>query len=121
MSQNLTCTSTVVFDDRELIEAYIGLNNDSGTLFQVSNLLPSVNTTQLSRSLLVICQRRTMLKQALMTLRRILVHVTDVAGITHRWLINVSVGITNGLYDTTAVRPSNDNHFRGTPERLGVH
>lgn len=90
MSQDLTCTSTVVFDDRELIEAYIGLNSDSGTLFhwQVSNLLPSVNTTQLSRrqsySLFAngVHGRLPMLKQALMTLRRILAHVTDVAGIT---------------------------------------
>jgi hypothetical protein len=78
----------VVFDDRELIEAYIGLNSDSGTLFQVSNLLPSVNTTQLSRrqsySLFAngVHGRLPMLKQALMTLRRIFAHVTDVAGIT---------------------------------------
>jgi len=35
------CLGNEGFDDPELIDAYIGLNNDSGTVFQISNLLPS--------------------------------------------------------------------------------
>ena len=34
----------VGFDDPELVEAYIGQNDDSGIVFKVSNLLPSVVT-----------------------------------------------------------------------------
>lgn len=122
------CLGRVGFDDRELIEAYIGLNSDSGTVFQVSNLLPSViarifsdikvhkhYATIKKKILPVIRQRRklqdTSTEKSADDFLGFFLDATDddtrvaelVAGITIGGLINVSVGVTNGLYDIAAV------------------
>jgi peroxidase len=123
------CLGRVGFDDPELIEAYIGLNGDSGTVFQVSNLLPSViarifsdikvhkhYATIKKKILPVIRQRRKVQAGASVDKSAddflgFFLDATDddtrvaelVAGITIGGLINVSVGVTNGLYDIAGV------------------
>jgi cytochrome P450 len=123
------CLGSEGFDDPELIEAYIGLNTDSGTVFQVSNLLPSFIARIFSdikvhkhyaiikkKILPIIHQRRKLQTGASVDeksrdLLGFFLDVTDdatsvaelVAGITIGGLINVSVGVTNGLYDIAGV------------------
>jgi peroxidase len=121
------CLGGVGFDDPELIEAYIGLNSDSGTVFQISNLLPSFIARIFSdikvhkhyaiikkKILPVIRQRRklqTGAKEGLDDLLGFFLDATDndtnvaelVAGIVIGGLLNVSVGVTNGLYDIAGV------------------
>ena len=113
----------------QLIEAYIGLNSDSGTVFQVSNLLPSFvarifsaikvhkhYVTIKKKNLPVIRQRRKLQVGAAADNNAddflgFFLNGTDddtrvaelVAGITIEGLINVSVGVTNGLYDIAGV------------------
>ena len=123
------CLGPVGFDDPELIKAYIGLNSDSGTVFQISDLLPSFIARIFSdikvhkhysiiknKILPLIRQRRKMQISASVDekaedLLGFFLDATDddtsvaelVAGITIGGLINVSVGLTNGLYEIVAV------------------
>ena len=123
------CLGRVGFDDPELIEAYIGLNSDSGVVFQFSNLLPSFiarifsdakvhkHYATIKRKILPVIRERRRLQtgasvdEEVDDLLGFFLDATDsdtnvaelVAGITIGGLINVSVGMTNGLYDICAV------------------
>lgn len=123
------CLGSEGFDDPELIEAYIGLNTDSGIVFQISNLLPSFIARIFShfkvhkhykiikkKILPVIRQRRKLQTSASVDGKAndLLGFFLDAAkddkdvaelvgGIVIGGLINVSVGVTNGLYDIAAV------------------
>jgi len=139
------CLGRVGFDDPELIAAYIGLNTDSGVVFQISNLLPSPIARMFSdikvhkhyaiikkKILPVIHQRRKLQTGASVDekaddLLGFFLDVSNddtsvaelVAGIVIGGLINVSVGVTNGLYDIIAVPGLQTNILsRASPEKF---
>jgi peroxidase len=126
------CLGSVGFDDPELLNAYLGLNSDSGIVFGVSNLLPSFigrifsdlyvhkhYATIKKKILPVIHLRRKYQKESkesksdkqLDDILGFFLDGTDddnrvaelVAGIVIGGLINVSIGVTNALYDIVSV------------------
>jgi hypothetical protein len=123
------CLGRVGFDDPKLLEAYIGLNADSGVVFQISNLLPSVlgrlfsdwkvhkNYCIIKKKILPVIKQRRKEQTSASVNREIddilgfFLDVTDsdtrvaelVAGIVIGGLINVSIGVTNALYDVLLV------------------
>jgi peroxidase len=123
------CLGRLGFDDPELIEAYIGLNSDSGVVFQFSNLLPSFiarifsdakvhkHYATIKRKILPVIRERRRLQtgasvdEEVDDLLGFFLDATDsdsnvaelVAGTAMGGFI-VSVGMTNGLYDICAVQ-----------------
>jgi peroxidase len=123
------CLGREGFDDPELLEAYLGLNTDSGIVFQVSNLLPSFigrlfsdwkvheHYSIIKKKILPVIKRRRKLQTAASVNQEaddilgFFLDVTDddtrtaelVAGIVIGGLINVSIGVTNALYDVVEV------------------
>jgi peroxidase len=128
------CLGRVGFDDPELLEAYIGLNTDSGLVFQVSNLLPSFigrvfsdwkvhkNYSLIKKKIMPVIKQRRKEQTSASVNREIddllgfFLDVTDsntrvaelVAGIVIGGLINVSIGVTNALYDVLLVNGLQD-------------
>jgi peroxidase len=123
------CLGREGFDDPELLEAYVGLNTDSGIVFQVSNLLPSFigrlfsdwkvrkHYSIIKKKIIPVIKRRrksqtaATINQETDDLLGFFLDVTDddtrtaelVAGIVIGGLFNVSVGVTNALYNVVEV------------------
>jgi hypothetical protein len=135
------CLGRVGFDDPELIEAFIGLNTDSGIVFQMSNVLPSFMARIFSdikvhkhyaiikaKTLPVIHQRRKQqtspsIDEDADDLLGFFIDVTDddtrvaelVAAVMVGGLVDLVNTVTNSLYDIAAVPGLQTNIQSGAP------
>jgi peroxidase len=129
------------FDDPELIEAFIGLNTDAGIIYQVSNLLPSFmarifsnikvhnNYATIKTKILPVIRQRRKLKTGsddnknADDLLGFFLDATDedtrvaelVAAVLVGGLVDVSVAVTNGLYDIAGVPGLQEDILSGAP------